>query len=295
MKISLPAPAKINLHLFVTAIRDDGMHELDTSFAYTDICDELEIEPCDRLKVSCSNPHLSGEKNLVYKLLDAFRKQHGITRGLSLHIIKRIPEQAGLGGGSSDAATALLAANRIWGADRPLQELITFAAPFGADIPCFLYGRASWAHGIGEKLYDYPNPLPQKVLLLVWPGMGLATSEVFRHFDHDIHSGHRTLTQSGGVDTIRADSASLGKNNLEGSACKLSPEVSQLLHRLREYSETVWMSGSGSTCIALFDNHVQASAASEQLKMQNPAFWTFVGKMQNRHPLEQKYWDVAKR
>ncbi|NWF37883.1 4-(cytidine 5'-diphospho)-2-C-methyl-D-erythritol kinase [Mariprofundus sp. NF] len=295
MKLRLPAPAKINLHLFVTAIRKDGMHELDTSFAYTDICDELEIELCDELRVSCSNPDLSGEKNLVHKLLAAFRERYEIRQGLAVHIIKKIPAQAGLGGGSSDAATALLAANRLWHADIPLQELITFAAPFGADIPCFLFGKSSQAHGIGEKLYNYPHSLPEKALLLVWPDAGLSTAEVFRHFDHQVHSGDRTLTPSEGLDTIRRDSSSLGKNDLQGSACSLSLEVSQLLQALRKHSETVWMSGSGSTSVALFDDPEQASAVAEHLKMQNPAYWTFVGSMQQKHPLDEKYWDVAKR
>ncbi|NWF36297.1 4-(cytidine 5'-diphospho)-2-C-methyl-D-erythritol kinase [Mariprofundus sp. KV] len=295
MKLRLPAPAKINLHLLVTAIREDGMHELDTSFAYTDICDELQIEPCDTLTVSCSTPELSGEKNLVYKLLDAFRKQYGISQGLAVHIVKNIPAQAGLGGGSSDAATALLAANRLWQLDIPTAELITFAAPFGADIPCFLYGKASCARGIGEKLNDYPDSLPEKALLLVWPGTGLSTAEVFQHFDHQINSGDRTLTPPEGLDTIRRDSSCLGKNDLEGSACSLSLEVSQLLQALRKHSDTVWMSGSGSTCIALFDHPEQARAVAAHLKMQNPANWTFVGTMQQQHQLDEKYWDVAKR
>lgn len=295
MKICLPAPAKINLHLFVTAIREDGMHELDTSFTYIDSCDDLQIESCSELRVTCSNPALSGEKNLVYKILDSFRERYSVQQGLTIHIIKNIPEQAGLGGGSSDAATALLAANRIWKTDIPLHELISFAAPFGADIPCFLYGRSSQAHGIGEKLYDYPHLLPAKTVLLVWPGAGLSTAAVFQHFDHEVQTGDRTLTQSEGLDTIRRDSASLGKNDLQGSACSLSPEVSQLLDELRKHSDTVWMSGSGSTCIALFDDPEQARAMAEHLKMQNPQFWTFVGNMQQKHPLDQKYWDVAKR
>lgn len=295
MKITLPAPAKINLHLLITAIREDGMHELDTSFAYTDICDELIIEPCDELKVSCSIAHLSGENNLVFKLLQAFRAAHNISAGLSLHIIKNIPQQAGLGGGSSDAATALLAANHIWGTHCTIDDLISFAAPFGADIPCFLYGKASQAHGIGEKLCDYPLPLPAKSLLLVWPGSGLSTADVFQHFDHQVATGDHTLTPSEGVDTIRRDSVELGKNDLEGSACSLSSEVSTLLDALRKHSKSAWMSGSGSTCIALFDDRDQADDVALQLKRQNPSIWAFVGKIDSRHPLDQQYWDVAKR
>ncbi len=292
MSITLPAPAKINLHLFVTGILDNGMHELDTSFAYIDICDELTIENSSRLEVTCSNPALAGKKNLVYKLLDAFKLKHNISAGLSLHITKHIPEQAGLGGGSSDAATALLAANRIWKVYRPLDELIDFAAPFGADIPCFLYGKASIAHGIGERLSNYPESLPDKTALLVWPGTGLATSEVFQHFDQAALS---SLTQSGGLDTIRTHSAMLGKNDLEASACSLSGDVSRLLTLLREKSGVAWMSGSGSTCIALFDDASQAHETAQQLRTANPAFWVHIGKVRGNHPLEEKYWDVAKR
>lgn len=292
MTTHLPAPAKINLHLLVTGSYGDGMHELDTSFAYIDICDELIIEGSAKLRVTCSNTALSGEQNLVYKLLSAFRAQHNISAGLSLHVIKHIPEQAGLGGGSSDAATALLAANRIWQADRPLDELIDFATPFGADIPCFLYGKASVAHGIGEKLSAYPGPLPDKVVLLVWPGTGVSTGKVFHQFDQKHPS---SLTQSRGLDTIRSRSVMLGKNDLEASACSLNSEIYKLLMALRERSDTAWMSGSGSACVALFDDAIQAHETAQQLKEENPRLWAHVGKMQNQHPLEEKYWDVAKR
>lgn len=295
MKLSLPAPAKINLNLRVTAIREDGMHELDTSFAYTDLCDELIIEDSSKLQVSCSHPSLSGEHNLVYKILDAFRIKFHISDGLHIHIIKNIPEQAGLGGGSSDAATALLAANQIWNTRLHRDELISFAAPFGADIPCFLFGTASQASGIGEKLKEYPHPLPGQALLLVWPGSGLSTADVFDHFDQQIKNGDRTLTRYGGLDTIRGDLSSLGKNDLEGSAGSLNPNISQLLNILREYSSRAWMSGSGSTCIALFDETDNAIRMAEQLKMQHPTYVTYVGNMQKHHPLDHNYWDVAKR
>jgi len=293
--LRLTAPAKINLHLYITAIRDDGMHELDTSFAFTEACDILSVEASDQIQVSCSKAHLGGEKNLVHKVLQAFRAKYGIGQGLKVHIEKLIPEQAGLGGGSSDAATALLAANRLWKIHASSEELIAFAAPYGADIPCFLFGKASMAHGIGEKLQPYPCKLPEKQLLLAWPGMGLSTAGVFRHFDQSVANGHRTLTSPEGVDTIRRDLSSLGENDLEGSACSLSPEVSQLLQHLRNHSDKAWMSGSGSTCVALFDNRHQASDMADALKQLGLATWTHVGGMHDFHPLQREYWDVAKR
>jgi len=289
MTISLVAPAKINLHLYITAISDNGMHELDTSFAFTQACDLLYFKASPQLQLSCSKAELSGERNLVYKVLQAFREKHGIQQGLNIHIDKHIPEQAGLGGGSSDAATALMAANKLWNINASTETLIAFATPFGADIPCFLYGKASIAHGIGEKLQDYPSPLPDKILLLAWPGTGLSTAAVFNHFDQSVAEGHLSLTSQEAVDTIRRDLSSLGENNLEGSACSLSPEVSQLLQYLRNNSDKAWMSGSGSTCVALFDNNEQASDMARALKQRGLASWTHVGAICDSHPLQTEY------
>lgn len=293
MTRTFPAPAKINLYLRITRTRSDGMHELDTAFAYVDLCDQLTISPAAHIQVDCSQAHISGEKNLVHQLLVAFRAQYGIQQGLSVHIEKHIPEQAGLGGGSSDAATALLVANRLWNIQASTAELIDFATPFGADIPCFLYGRASLAHGIGEQMQDYHQAMPDKVLLLARPATGLPTREVFRHFD--ISSGpDRTLTAPKVLDTIRRDSPQLAENDLEASACSLNPDVATLLYCMRQHSDLVWMSGSGSACIALFDHHALANDVAALLKAQHLADWSYVGQIMRRHPI-LKNWDVAKR
>jgi len=282
MKFTLPAPAKINLYLHITGRRSDGMHELDTAFAFTQACDELHFTDCDSLQITCSLSHLSGEKNLVFQLLHAFRTRYHMRQGLAVHIDKKLPEQSGLGGGSSDAATALLAANHLWGAHASIDAMIEFAAPFGADIPCFLYGKACLARGIGEKLADYPAPLPEQVLLLAWPGTGLSTSDVFRHFD----SSDRTLTPSGVLDTMRRNSPDSGNNDLEASACSLSPDVKRLLDCMRQQTKYAWMSGSGSTCAALFDNKKQANAMVVKLKHKNLATWMHVGKIIATHPVQ---------
>jgi len=283
MNLTLPAPAKINLHLHIRGRHSDGMHELDTAFAFTQACDELHFTDSETLQVTCSLPHLSGERNLVFQLLHAFKAKHHIEQGLAIHIKKKLPEQSGLGGGSSNAATALLAANHIWNTKLSIKEMIEFAAPFGADIPCFLYGRASMAHGIGEKLLPYPTPLPEQTLLLAWPGVGLSTAEVFRHFDSTDHA----LTPSEVLDTMRRDSADLGSNDLEASACSLSPDVRRLLDCMRQQTEFAWMSGSGSACAALFDDDRQASATAEKLKRQNLATWVHIGKMITTHPVQE--------
>lgn len=276
--LTLPAPAKINLYLHITAIRDNGMHELNTAFTYTEACDLLSFENSLQLQVSCSKQHLSGKKNLVYQVLHAFREKYEIQSGLNVYIDKYIPEQAGLGGGSSDAATALMAANSLWNINASTDELINFATPFGADIPCFLYGRASLATGIGASLINYPHPLPKQTLLLARPNCGLSTAQVFRHHDS-------TLTTPYRLDTMRRDSPSIGENDLEASACALNPNIPKLLDELRKQTDRAWMSGSGSTCVALFDSQKQALKVSDLLQKKYLADWTHVGNICDIHPM----------
>jgi len=275
----LPAPAKINLYLYVTAVHNSGMHELDTAFAYTQACDFLSFKPSPHLQIKCSQQHLGGEQNLVHHVLQGLREKYGIHQGLDVYIDKKIPEQAGLGGGSSDAATAIIAANKLWNIHASTDELIKFATPFGADIPCFLYRKASLAKGIGASLVDYPHALPRKTLLLARPQSGLSTADVFHHFDS-------TLTTSNRLATMRRDSPSIGDNDLEASACTLNPDVAQLLSFLRQQTGKAWMSGSGSTCVALFDNHQQAGKVSDILQQQYLANWTHVGNICDIHPVQ---------
>ncbi|WP_255418405.1 4-(cytidine 5'-diphospho)-2-C-methyl-D-erythritol kinase [Mariprofundus sp. EBB-1] len=276
--LTLPAPAKINLYLHITTVHSNGMHELNTAFAYTEAHDLLHFEKSNEIVVTCSQQHLSGKANLVHQVLEALQTRYGIKHGLRVHIDKQIPEQAGLGGGSSDAATAIMAANTLWDIHASSSTLIDFATPFGADIPCFLYGKASLATGIGASLIDYPYPLPGQTLLLARPETGLSTAQVFRHFDS-------TLTDLSGLATMRRDSPCIGDNDLEASACLLNPDVAQLLTELRTQTEEAWMSGSGSTCVALFDNHHQALKVSDFLQQKSLANWTHVGKICDLHPI----------
>ncbi|MDQ6982335.1 MAG: 4-(cytidine 5'-diphospho)-2-C-methyl-D-erythritol kinase [Mariprofundus sp.] len=281
-----PAPAKINLYLRVNGIRPDGMHKLDTAFAYINLCDQLKVSLSEDIVVDCSKQHLAGENNLVHKILSSFKASHGINRGLSIYIEKHIPVQAGLGGGSSDAATALMVANRLWNIQADTNELINFATPFGADIPCFLYGQASLAQGIGEKLVDYPRSLPAGFLLLARPATGLSTREVFHHFDHALRADN-ALTAPKGLDTIRRDLPMLAENDLETSACNLNPDVASLLACMRQYSDRAWMSGSGSACVALFDHDASAKKVATLLKQQRLADWTHTGCIKSVHPMQQ--------
>lgn len=305
---TLPAPAKINLHLRITGICADGRHELDTSFAYVNLCDELKIEMGPAVRVSCSSSYLENEHNLVFRVLEAMRRHYDISLGLEVHVEKSVPEQAGLGGGSSDAATAILAANHLWGLNHPIDELIAFATPFGADIPCFLYGHTSLASGAGEKLVPFPFPLPQKHIVLAHPGIGLSTAEVFRAFDKantpaiTTEAGASQLTRHGRADTMpghpeRQENIpfSIGANDLESIACGLCPELAALLQAMRQRESRVWMSGSGSACAALLDDANKARQLAATIRQTGLAKWTFAGRLLATHPLKRTaYWGVAK-
>ncbi len=305
------APAKINLHLNITGIFADGRHELDTSFAFVDVYDTLHMTASRKLSVSCSIASLSGEKNLVYQVLKALKEKYRVQQGLDIYIDKKLPAEAGLGGGSSDAASALLTANQRWGLQLSKQELIDFSASFGADIPCFLFGKASLATGIGEKLTSYPDTMPSTHICLARPNKGLSTKEVFQHFDNQEINRNRLflkdknrqnqtqkkvskppkaqipLTHQASADTMRAASqgkVSIGENVLEESAIALLPEVGLLLQAMRQKADLAWMSGSGSTCIALCSTQQQAILLADDLQQKGLVSWTHAGRLLNKHP-----------
>jgi len=295
--LHLPAPAKINLHLAVTAVRADGYHELDTSFVYVDVADRLIVEPADELVVTCSARHLEGEQNLVYRVLAAMRPLRPDGPGLRVHVEKQLPEQAGLGGGSSDAATAMLAANRLWQLGLTRARLIDIGVRFGADIPAFLYGEASMAGGVGEVLAPLPQLPTAGALLLAHPGVGLSTATVFRAFDRQFElarAAEVALTPPQGGATMRRLSPGgdgwrwpVGHNDLEPIASQLCPELAALLAALRTHSERVWMSGSGTACVALLDAPAEAEILAERLRQERLAVWTHTGQLLAEHPLQR--------
>ncbi len=277
----LPAPAKVNVHLRVLARRGDGRHDLDTSFAFVDLCDHLRIAPSDQLRVRCSTAHLNGEANLVYRVLQGLRRRYGVRRGLDVYIEKRIPEQAGLGGGSSDAATALLAARRIWRLPLGRRRLMAFAKKYGADIPCFLFGRRSWAGGVGDRLRNDPRPLPAPFVCLAQPDGGLSTARVFACWDAltGVESGARVRAAFRQV-------PSMGENDLESAACDLLPGLRLLLDAMRGYGERMaWMTGSGSCCLALCSSQEEAEALASALRASGLARWSRGCRLLSRHPL----------
>lgn len=273
------APAKINLWLRVLGRRPDGYHELDTGFAFLDWADALAFAEADALRVDCDAPGLAGEANLVHRVLAAFAREAGVAPRLHVRIEKRIPMQAGLGGGSSDAATALLAANLLWDARWPRARLMDFAKDFGADIPVFLFGRAAHARGIGERLA--PLGIPRAWVAVAVPDEApLSTREVFARLDAQ-PPGAR-LQPPGGADRL----ALLGTNDLEETAGAMRPRLARLLARAREEGLRAWMTGSGNAIVAWADTRAGAEAAARVLGGQ--AALVRVARVDARHPLSER-------
>lgn len=310
--LELPAPAKINLHLAVTGKTVNGYHTLDTSFIYVNISDSLLIEHANALHVTCSDPTLNTRDNLVFRVLEGMRNTFHVKQGLKVHIKKTLPMQAGLGGGSSNAATAIIAANALWSLNLDSKTLIEFATPFGADIPCFLFGHASRATGVGECLEPLNPGIANKFLVLAHPGVGLSTADVFSRYDKALETNAVRLTPFKVEDTMqpdfigRTDFAAdreidfpLGKNALENVACEMCPELATLLQYMRNHAKHAWMSGSGTACIAMLEDVTDAQRLVRGLDREKLAVWKHVCNVLTRHPLYEKGpkpddWGVAK-
>src|SRR6516225_5374213 len=218
-----PAPAKLNLFLHVTGQRADGYHELQTLFQLIDLCDTIRIavRRDGRLERPVGPANVAPEADLTLRAARALQQATGTSLGAELRVRKRIPQGAGLGGGSSDAATTLLALNELWACRLSLDELASLALPLGADVPVFIQGSSAWAEGVGERLT--PVDLPPAWYVILYPGVGMSTREVFQSPE---------LTRNSPLITIRAFFQSGGRNDCEPVVRLRSPEVAAALEWL---------------------------------------------------------------
>ncbi|MEM6985403.1 MAG: 4-(cytidine 5'-diphospho)-2-C-methyl-D-erythritol kinase, partial [Pseudomonadota bacterium] len=162
-----PAPAKLNLFLHILGRRSDGYHELQTAFQLLDYGDELDfaVRPDGALALSCDDASLETDDNLVMRAAAALRRASGVSQGASIRLHKRLPSGGGVGGGSSDAATTLVALNALWNAGLSLEQLAVIGRDLGADVPVFVHGQSAFAEGIGERLT--PVSLPSRAYLVL--------------------------------------------------------------------------------------------------------------------------------
>jgi len=267
-----PAPAKLNLFLHVVGRRADGYHLLQTVFRFLDHGDTLRCEPRTDGAIVRVDP-LPGvplDTDLIVRAAQALRAATGSVTGVSLHLDKRLPMGGGLGGGSSDAATTLLALNRLWGTGLDSLQLQQIGLELGADVPIFVHGHAAFAEGVGERFIDLVLP-PAWYLVLV-PAVAVPTPEIFRSTN------------------LRRDTPAIlagdwrpgwGHNDLEPVACSLYPEVTSHLEWLRQFGDAR-MSGSGACCFVEFGAEAAARAAMAALPADMRGF---VAAGMDRHPL----------
>lgn len=251
-----PAPAKLNLFLHVTGRRSDGYHELQTLFQLLDWGDEVRIEVLSRPRIC--RPRASypvAERNdLAVRAARLLQAETAESQGARIEVIKRVPAGTGLGGGSSDAATVLLALNRLWGCGLDMDSLASIGLQLGADLPVFIRGHSALASGIGEELH--PVELGQRHYLLVFPELSVSTQSIFQDPELPRNSPRLELAQA---------LSGSGRNDCEQVVTRLFPAFAELLGELRKLGDAR-MTGTGSAVFIEMPDEKTAKSAAEQIK-----------------------------
>lgn len=286
--IRWPAPAKLNLFLHVNGRRPDGYHELQTLFIFLNHGDWLEFEPIpgsDQLTLSPAIPGVPDEQNLIIRAARLLQSRLASPQGAHIRLEKVLPMGGGIGGGSSDAATTLVALNHLWQAGLSEDELAELGVQLGADVPVFVRGKAAFAEGVGERLQQIE--VPDAWYLVLKPDCHVATAAVFQ--DPDLPRNTPKMT----LDNLLAGE---WKNDCELLVKKRHPEVANALGWLLEYAPSR-MTGTGACVFAQFEDEV----AARKVLARVPEGWDgFVAKGENISPLfvtlqQVSDWGIAKR
>ncbi len=270
-----PAPAKLNLFLHVTGQRPDGYHNLQTVFQLIDLCDEIgiTIRTDAQIERFTGPPDVPPESDLIVRAARALQFATGTKLGASLRVRKRIPMGGGLGGGSSDAATTLVALNHLWGCDLPLPRLAEIGLTLGSDVPVFVYGSSAWAEGRGEVLTAVE--LPEHWYAIIHPRVQVPTPEIFQAPE---------LTRNSPLITIRAFFQTGCRNDCESVVRARFPEVSEALDWLSRFAPAR-LTGTGACVFAAFTRAIDA----ERVAAKVPDQWTgFVARGLNTSPVHER-------
>jgi 4-diphosphocytidyl-2-C-methyl-D-erythritol kinase len=277
--VRVRAHAKINLDLRVLGTRADGFHELRTVFQAIALHDSLTcITREGPLSVECETPGVPVDRsNLVWRAADALWRaleREGEARDVVIRLDKQIPLQAGLGGGSTNAAATLLALARLWGATLPAPQLTDVAASLGADVPFFLAGGTALGLGRGDEVYPLAD-LPRHWVVLLIPGFGVSTVDAYGWYDAEREAGRAAVAREAQyVPGPWPSRAAQMINDLEGPISRHHPEIDQMKAALRRHgAAAAAMSGSGSTVFGLFQRRRDALTAVERL---GPSGWRVV-------------------
>ncbi|WP_028671556.1 4-(cytidine 5'-diphospho)-2-C-methyl-D-erythritol kinase [Saccharospirillum impatiens] len=280
--LTLPAPAKLNLMLHIVGRRPDGYHSLQTLFQLLDSGDVLTLEarPGPDIELSCTTPELATADNLVMRAARALQAYTKCQSGARLHLDKRLPFGGGLGGGSSDCATALLGLNHLWSLNLSVDVLASIGLSLGADVPVFVRGHSAWAEGIGEVLT--PVEMPEHWFVVVNPSIHVSTATLF---------GHPQLTRHTPVSTIRSALAGAGHNDFEPLVRALYPAIDRAFRELNELSngtaDTVRLSGSGSSMFIKTQSDMAAQQILRSIRDQYPGYSAFIAQGVNQSPLQR--------
>ena len=270
--ISWPSPAKINLFLHITGQRKDGYHLLQTAVQFLEYGDTLQFDITDQPDICLLTPidGVSNDDNLIIRAAKKLQAIADVHQGVQISIDKQLPMGGGLGGGSSNAATTLVALNQLWKCHLPQEVLAKIGLELGADVPVFIAGHASWAEGVGEKLTAISPPEPWYVVIV--PDCHVSTAKIFSSPE---------LTRDCEPITISRFLSGQGRNIFEDVVKKSYPSVAAAYDWLAQYAEPK-MTGTGACLFAAFENQQQA----QQLLAKLPADWQgFVAKGCNQSPL----------
>jgi 4-diphosphocytidyl-2-C-methyl-D-erythritol kinase len=265
--LTLRAPAKVNLFLEIAARRSDGYHELRTLLVAVSLFDVLTFAPAGALRLSCTGPTLgTGPENLIVRAAEVLRRHTGVHAGAASSLTKRIPVAAGLGGGSSDAATTLIGLNRLWKAGLSRDDLAGLAAKLGSDVAFFLHAPVAWCTGRGECVA--PWPIGRRLhLVLACPPFGLSTADVYGRVTVSARpASGRALKEAVRIGDAKAIGRCL-HNRLQKPAVTLRPELADWLARLAGAKPLgSLVSGSGSTVFALARDAADARRIAAAIK-----------------------------
>lgn len=282
--ITYPAPCKINLFLHITGRRPDGYHTLQSLFLLLDHGDEVRIRVREDGQLMHMNP-LPGvppEKDLTIRAARALQQASGCKLGADIYCDKRVPMGGGLGGGSSDAATVLMALNQQWQLNYSRQQLMTIGLSLGADVPVFIFGQPAWAEGVGEQLaaVALPSAMHEKYYVVITPQVEVPTAQIF---------AHQALTRDSKPLRIAdfSNGANSGafwqhaRNDMEAVVCMLYPQVGKTLAWLKQYGDAR-MSGSGASVFVAVDSAEKADELIANRPENTSGFWA---KGLEYHPL----------
>jgi len=267
-QLTLRSPAKLNLFLHIVGRRDDGYHLLQSVFQLIDWCDTIHLKRISENQVRRVNPipGVPSEQDLVVRAANLLKDFYKLDAGVEISLQKEIPMGAGMGGGSSDAATTLIGLNALWNLNLSKETLCALGLKLGADVPFFIFGQNAFVEGIGEKIQAISLATPY--FLVIFPNQGIPTASIFQ--DPELTRDHAQIT----IDGFLASPLLYQSNDCQAVAMRICPEVKQALNWITQMvpGSQPRMSGSGSSVFAVLDPKTD-TAKLENLLQNLPKGW----------------------